>query len=285
MRLLRKDTGPEMVDIILMHTTVDDDRPAIITRAKIPFEDARAHMGARGFYVNFLVNWPFIMSLGIGLLFVVWEVALLVIGGITNPLAMLPYLVGSAAIGGGLGYGLGKLTRGFILTHAPEKSYHAWAEYDPAVPVLDKEGQPLVEDGKPVVVGKNRITPMDYELASMLAMNTAEQQAYLQAIGLVSAQRGNESAAPDPTMLLAGAAPVFTAKGFANALKVDTAKRVMARSKGKENFLKTASIATIALGFMAITVVAGITMLGGDDGPTTPPPSDNQDVSDVREQP
>ena len=116
----RKAKGPELVDVFMLHTTVGDDRPAIVARARLPIADARSQMGARGFYVNFLINWPFIMSCGIGVLFIVWEVALLMIGGITNPAAMLPYLIGSGAIGAGMGYALARIHRRRASGQCPE---------------------------------------------------------------------------------------------------------------------------------------------------------------------
>ncbi len=279
LRLKEKEKKPELVDVILRHTTKGDDRPGILTRVQIPIEEARANLGARGFYVNYLINWPFIMSLGIGVLFTVWELALLFIGGATSVGQMWYYLLLSALMGGGMGYGLGKLTRGFVLAYAPEKSYHAWAEYDPAAKWKDEEG----EEHK----GLNTIVPMDYELASVLAMNTEEKKAYLQAVGLAPKQSSQRNGAESPaisTALMAGAVPVFTAKGFYNALQVSTAKRVLERPRKGENLAKVASFATIALGFVGIMALVGIVLLKPADE-STPPPSANQDLSDVRTQP
>ena len=271
----RKAKGPELVDVFMLHTTVGDDRPAIVARARLPIADARSQMGARGFYVNFLINWPFIMSCGIGVLFIVWEVALLMIGGITNPAAMLPYLIGSGAIGAGMGYALGKLTHGFIVMYAPEKSYAAWAEWTP--PKVDS-------DGNVIERGFNTITPMEFERASMLDMNTKEQQAYLQAVGIEATKppRKEGESTLETQIHLTGSTPVFTAKGFANALQVDTATRILRRSGGKEGFAKTASIALIALAFFAIAAVLGISEFGGSSDDEAPKQTENQDISDAR---
>ncbi len=99
LRLKEKEKKPELVDVILRHTTKGDDRPGILTRVQIPIEEARANLGARGFYVNYLINWPFIMSLGIGVLFTVWELALLIIGGATSVGQMWYYCWQSAQVG------------------------------------------------------------------------------------------------------------------------------------------------------------------------------------------
>ena len=265
-----KPKPPERVELILRHTTKDDfTEPGILTRIKLPISEARANLGARGFYVNYIVNWPFLLASVFGTLFVVWELILLIIGGITNPVSMALHLLFSAAIGGGLGYVVGRLYRKHIHSFSPEQSYHVWAEYDP-------------------VKKQNTFVPMDYEAASTISMDDDQKQEYLKAVGLLAppqkASQNGQSQVPDPRALFGGTIPVFTAKGFYGALQVMTAKEVMARPKGNEGIIKAVSMATIALAFFGILVLAGLTFLS-PDASTDPPPSPNQGISDARVQP